>query len=227
MRLLENMQKHDIGKLIFSSTSCVYLESETPVTEEAPKLPHNPYGQSKLMCEWLIQSLQKSWPNFRYTALRYFNVAGAEPDGSNGQIYPQAPHLIKRSSQAALGKIADFKIYGTDYNTADGTCIRDYVHVKDVALAHAASLNYLLQGGPSDTFNCGYKKGFSVREVVEMMQEISPRQFDVRFGPRRPGDPSQLIADNQKIISKLGWIPQYNDLKMICKSALDWEAKIH
>jgi UDP-glucose 4-epimerase len=158
-----------------------------------------------------------------YVVLRYFNVAGADAQGRSGQSTPRATHLIKVACEAALGKRSHLDVFGTDYPTPDGTCIRDYIQISDLARAHSAALAYLAAGGASDTFNCGYGRGFSVLEVVAAVERAAGRAFDVRRGPRRAGDPAQIVAASEKIRSSLGWAPTYADLDVIVRQALAWE----
>ncbi len=161
--------------------------------------------------------------DFRYVALRYFNVAGADPQGRSGQSTPRATHLIKVACETALGQRSHMDVFGTDYPTADGTCIRDYIHVSDLIAAHMAALGYLRQGGASDVFNCGYSLGFSVKQVVAAVKRASGKDFDVRLAPRRAGDPSAIVAKSDKIRTRLGWQPRYDDLDQIVAHALAWE----
>jgi UDP-glucose 4-epimerase len=164
--------------------------------------------------------------NFRYVALRYFNVAGADPKGRSGQSTPNATHLIKVACEAALGKRPYLEVFGTDYETPDGTCTRDYIQVTDLARAHLVALRHLRDGGPSDVFNCGYSKGFSVLEVIEAVKRTSGADFEVRLGPRRPGDPAAIVAASDKIRVRLGWRPSHDNLDMIARQALAWETHL-
>jgi len=226
--------EHNVPQFIFSSSAAVYgMPKITPVNERAATAPINPYGASKLITEWLLRDVAHAsglengdYGRFRYIALRYFNVAGAHPDAVLGQATPDATHLIKVASEAVCGRRDGITIYGTDYDTADGTCIRDYIHIEDLANAHLAALDYLNQGGQSDVFNCGYGHGFSVRQVLEAVQTVSGTKIEINQGERRAGDPPALIADNAKIKATLNWIPKYADLDLICKTAVQWERKL-
>ncbi len=212
-----------VDKLIFSSTAAVYGESQqNPVTEDAPTLPINPYGRSKLMSELIIQDYAKV-STLRYVILRYFNVGGADPLGRIGQNSRRATHLIANACNAALKRQPELNIFGTDFPTVDGTGIRDYIHVEDLATAHIDSLRYLEDGGNSEVFNCGYGEGYSVRQVVERVKAISGVDFPVISGERRAGDPACVTASVQKIKKVLGWQPKYNNLDAIVSSALAWE----
>lgn len=219
--------EYGVGQFIFSSTAAVYGEpAEIPVKETTPTHPINPYGMSKLMSERVIQDTALANPNFCYVILRYFNVAGADIENRIGQSFPNATHLIKVAAQTILGQRQKLAIFGDDYDTPDGTCIRDYIHVDDLASAHLRALEYLSSGHDSDIFNCGYGHGFSVKEVIEAVKSVSKSDFSVEISPRRAGDPALLISDNTKIKSMLNWNPKYDDLETICKSALDWEQKL-
>lgn len=188
--------KNQIPRFIFSSTAAVYGMPSTPaVTEDSPLDPINPYGRSKLMSEWVLQDTAAAHPEFSYIALRYFNVAGADPKGRVGQCTPNATHLFKVASQAALARREALHVFGTDYPTPDGTCIRDYIHVTDLAQAHVLALRHLEQGNPSGVFNCGYGRGYSVREIVAAVQKASGVDFPVIDSPRRAGDPLALMAE--------------------------------
>ncbi len=227
LNLLKQCIKHGVKNLIFSSTAAVYgMGSDgAPCTEEDFLNPINPYGRSKLMTEWMLEDFSKAY-DFNYVALRYFNVAGANVEGKVGQCTPNATHLIKIASECATGKRAKMSLYGTDYSTPDGTCIRDYIHVDDLAQAHLDGLAYLLKGGESQVLNCGYGHGASVREVIAAVKEVSGVDIVVEEVERRLGDAVQLISKADKIRKVLGWKPQYDDLKLIVKTALDWEEKL-
>jgi UDP-glucose 4-epimerase len=215
-----------VDKFIFSSTAAVYgMAKEMPVRETTPLDPMSPYGSSKLMTEIMLRDTAAAH-NFRYVALRYFNVAGADPKGRTGQSTPRATHLIKVASETALGKRASMDVFGTDYPTVDGTCVRDYIHVKDLARAHVAALAHLQSGGQSDIFNCGYGKGFSVLEVIDAVKRVSGVDFAVKMGPQRAGDPAAIVAASDKIRSQLGWKPEYDNLDTIVGHALKWEAHL-
>jgi len=225
--LIQTCIKYGVDKFIFSSTAAVYGEptDNIAISETYPTNPINPYGRSKLMSENVIIDTAIAH-NFRYVILRYFNVAGASVDNKIGQSFPNATHLIKVSAQTALGKRDSINIFGDDYPTKDGSCIRDYIHIEDLASAHIESLNYLINGGNSNIFNCGYGDGYSVKEVLSTMKIVSNIDFKTALVGRRDGDPSMLIANNSKILKTLNWRPKYNDLNFICKTALEWERKI-
>jgi len=215
--------KAQVPHFIFSSTAAVYgAPRANPVTEDATLAPISPYGSSKLMTETMLSDTAKAHP-LRFVALRYFNVAGADPKGRSGQSSPCATHLIKVASEAALGTRAGLDVYGTDYETKDGTCIRDYIHVTDLVRAHLDALNYLRAGGESAVLNCGYGRGYSVLDVVDAVKRASQTDFPVRLTDRRPGDPPELVAGAQRIRSVLGWEPQLDDLDGIVEGALSWE----
>ena len=215
-----------VKHFIFSSTAAVYGNpKENPVSEAALPAPMSPYGSSKLMTEIMLADTARAH-DFRYVALRYFNVAGADPQGRSGQSTPRATHLIKVACETALGKRQSMEVFGTDYPTADGTCIRDYIHVKDLARAHVSALNHLRKGGASDIYNCGYSKGFSVHEVIAAVKKASGVEFDVKLSPRRAGDPAAIVAASAKIRSELGWTPEHDDLVRIVTQALAWEKNL-
>lgn len=223
LRLLKVMEKNCIGNLIYSSTAAVYgIPEDIPVNETAPLNPINPYGTSKVMGEAMMRDLALAG-DFRYVALRYFNVAGADPDGQLGQAYQHPTHLITRGLKSASGEYAKLHIYGTDYDTPDGTCIRDYIHVSDLAQAHVQALNYLEETGSSTTVNCGYGHGFSVREVVAAIKKVTGVDFPVEETERRAGDPPALIADSSRIKDIMAWSPRYDDLDFIVTTAWGWE----
>ncbi len=227
--LIRNCVRYGVGNFIFSSTAAVYGEpspEEIPIDEKAQTAPINPYGTSKLMSEWILRDSAKAYEDFNYVALRYFNVAGASVDGKIGQSTKNATHLIKVAAETALGKREKMFVFGDDYPTPDGTCIRDYIHVEDLASAHLDALSYLQKEKRSDIFNCGYGHGFSVKEVLDTMKAVSGVDFAVEIAPRREGDPAALVSDNTKIREKMGWKPKYDDLSLICKTALEWEKKI-
>ncbi|NPB04760.1 MAG: UDP-glucose 4-epimerase GalE [Aquificae bacterium] len=224
LNLLEVMEESGIKNFIFSSTAAVYgIPEEIPVSEEAPLKPINPYGESKATVERILRDLAVADPEFRFVALRYFNVAGADPAGELGFAYPNPTHLIIRAVKTAKGDFDKLEIFGTDYPTRDGTAVRDYIHVTDLAEAHILALKYLLSGGKSDVFNVGYGRGFTVKEVVDAVKRVTGRNFKVVESPRRPGDPPQLVAKVDKIKRVLGWKPKYDDLDFIIRTAWNWE----
>ncbi|WP_349368859.1 UDP-glucose 4-epimerase GalE [Salinarimonas sp.] len=215
-----------VRRLVFSSTAAVYGEPDASVLgEDTPPAPINPYGRSKLMSEWMIADAARAH-DLRYAVLRYFNVAGADPQGRAGQSTPNATHLIKVACQAAVGTRPKMAIYGEDYATPDGTCVRDYIQVSDLADAHLAALRRLREGGESMTLNCGYGQGASVREVVEAVKRISGVDFPVERAPRRAGDPAALVADATRIRETLAWTPRFADLDAIVAQALAWERRL-
>lgn len=221
--LLETAFRAGVERFIFSSTAAVYGEpSFSPVAEEAPLAPINPYGRSKLMSEWMLADLAAASP-LRYVALRYFNVAGADPHGRSGQSTPNATHLIKVACQTALGKRDRVQVFGTDYPTPDGSCLRDYIQVGDLAHAHLLALRYLRRGGESRVLNCGYGRGYSVLEVIDMVKRVSGVDFPVEMTGRRAGDPAALVAQADRIHTCLGWQPENDDLETIVRQALEWE----
>ncbi|MGU3494545.1 UDP-glucose 4-epimerase GalE [Xanthobacteraceae bacterium A53D] len=221
--LLEAVVKAGVPHMIFSSTAAVYgMVGNDPVAEDALLSPISPYGRSKLMSEWMLEDTSVAFP-LRHVALRYFNVAGADPKGRTGQSTAGATHLIKVACETALGKRPGMQVYGTDYPTPDGTCLRDYIHVSDLTAAHLDALTYLRDGGESAVFNCGYGKGYSVLEVIETVKQVSEVDFNVTYSPRRPGDPAAIVAKADKIRATVGWQPKLNDLSTIVRTALDWE----
>lgn len=226
MNLIALANKYGVKDFIFSSTAATYGEPGVPqVSEETPQNPINPYGRSKLMVEWVLKDTAAANPNFKYGILRYFNVAGAASDGTIGQNYPNATHLIKVATQTIVGKRDKMSIFGDDYDTKDGTCIRDYIHVEDLASAHLAVLDYL-QSNDSAVFNVGYGTGFSVKEVVNEAKKVSGVDFKVQIAPRRAGDPACLISNADKIRTKTSWHPEHESLDEIILSALNWEKKL-
>lgn len=221
--LIEAAVRGGVRHIVFSSTAAVYgMTGLAPVVEETPLQPLSPYGRSKLMTEMMLADAALAHP-LTYGALRYFNVAGADPRKRSGQSSPNATHLIKVASQAALGQRPFVEIYGTDYPTPDGTGVRDYIHVSDLVGAHALLLDHLRAGGASTTLNCGYGVGYSVRQVIETVREVSGVDFTVREAPRRAGDPASVVAAAQKVRDLLGWMPDHNDLTEIVRSAYAWE----
>lgn len=221
--LLEACVAAGVKSFIFSSTAAVYgMPRTNPVREDAELRPMSPYGASKLMTELMLADVARAH-DFRYVALRYFNVAGADPAGRSGQSTPRTTHLIKVACQAALGLRERIDVFGTDYPTPDGTCVRDYIQVTDLVRAHSAALNHLRAGGASNVFNCGYTKGYSVLEVIDAVKRASGRDFPVRCAARRAGDPAAIIAASDKIRGALQWQPRYEDLDVIVTQALRWE----
>jgi UDP-glucose 4-epimerase len=215
-----------VRQVIFSSTAAVYGNAETtPVPENAATAPISPYGTSKLMSEIMLHDAGKAH-GLRFVILRYFNVAGADPKLRTGQSTAGATHLIKVACEAALGKRPKMDVYGTDFPTPDGTGIRDYIHVSDLARAHSAALAHLRRGGESKTFNCGYGKGASVLEVIDAVRRISGRDFPVEVCGRRPGDPAELVANVDRIRGTLDWRPQFQDLDTIVAHAFAWERRL-
>ena len=224
--LMEVAVEMGIENFIFSSTAAVYgMPKEIPVREDAALAPMSPYGSSKLMTEIMLADTARAH-NFRYVALRYFNVAGADPKGRSGQSTPHATHLIKVACETALGKRPYMEVFGTDYETPDGTCIRDYIHVTDLVRAHMAALRHLRDGGNSEIFNCGYSRGFSVLQVIDAVKRTSGADFEVRMSPRRAGDPAAIVAASDKIRVRLGWRPEFDNLETITVQALAWEAHL-
>ena len=225
--LIETAVNGGVKTFIFSSTAAVYGEtSSEPVSEETPLAPVSPYGRSKLMVEWMLEDAARAY-DFRYVALRYFNVAGADPQGRLGQSTPNATHLIKRGVQTALGLYPQMEIFGQDYPTRDGTCVRDYIQVTDLIDAHQAALAYLRQGGESLVCNCGYGHGQTVKEVIDVVKRVSGVDFKVVISPRRPGDPAATVARADRAKSALGWVPRRDNLDDIVRQALDWERRLH
>ncbi len=224
--LLTLVDRFEVPYFVFSSTAAVYgMPQVERVTEDAPLAPINPYGASKMMSERILADLAAA-SALRFVSLRYFNVAGADPEGRIGQATPNATHLIKVSCQAALGQRDRLAMFGTDYDTPDGTCVRDYIHVEDLAKAHVMALDYLGRGGESRIMNCGYGHGYSVREVVRMVKQVSGVDFTVEEQARRAGDPAALVADNSRIREVLGWTPDYDDLAAIVRHAYAWEQRM-
>jgi len=218
--------KGKVRHFIFSSTAAVYgTPSVTPVGEGAPLIPESPYGRSKMMVEMILADTAAAH-DFRYVALRYFNVAGADPAGRTGQSTKGATHLIKVASETALGKRAEITVYGTDYPTPDGTCVRDYIHVTDLVAAHADALKHLRSGGGSLVANCGYGRGFSVLEVLDTVKQVSGKAFKVVYGERRPGDAVAVVASPALIKERFGWKPKHDDLGGIVRDALAWEVSL-
>ncbi|MDD2886284.1 MAG: UDP-glucose 4-epimerase GalE [Aliarcobacter sp.] len=233
--LIKCAVENNISKFIFSSTAATYGEPtnlpKSGIDETYPTNPINPYGMSKLMSERVIQDTALANPNFKYVIFRYFNVAGADINFNDkiltpriGQSFPNATHLIKIASECATKKREKMAIFGEDFPTIDGTGVRDYIHVDDLADAHVKAIDYL-ESNSSDIFNAGYGKGYSVKEVIETMKKVTNTNFQVDIAPRRAGDPAALISDNKKIKEKMNWTPKYDDLALICQSAFEWENK--
>ena len=224
--LLNAAVKSGVGRFIFSSTAAVYGNpDQVPVPETAPTRPLSPYGSSKLMTEVMLHDVAVAH-DMRYAVLRYFNVAGADPLARIGLATIGATHLLKIAVEAATGQRAKIDVYGTDYPTPDGSCIRDFIHVSDLAQAHGAALSYLRDGGRSVTLNCGYGRGYSVLETIEAVRRVSGRNFAVQYAPRRPGDIMTMVADTARMRATLSWAPQYDDLGIIAAHALAWEDKL-
>ena len=225
LNLLEAMRETGTARFLYSSTAAVYGIPETiPVDERAPLRPINPYGASKVMVEQILADLAAAG-DFRYCALRYFNVAGADPEGRIGQAYRDPTHLITRALKAAKGKSPKLSIYGTDYPTPDGTCVRDYIHVDDLASAHLSALDRLMRTGETEIMNCGYGHGYSVREVVDVARKVTGIAFAVEETGRRAGDAPALVADSRRIRELTGWKPLHDDLEFIIRTAWEWEKK--
>ena len=226
LNLLEVLRANGVGNFVYSSTAAVYgIPEKIPVSEDAPMSPINPYGMTKDMVEKVLTDLAAA-ADFRYVALRYFNVAGADSGGQLGQAYKEATHLITRALKTALGEFPKLYVYGTDYPTQDGTCIRDYIHVDDLAEAHVRALDHLLNTRQSEVMNCGYGSGYSVKEVVDTAKRVTGIDFPVVETGRRAGDPPALIADSAKLKRETGWSPKYNDLEYIVRTAWEWEKKL-
>jgi len=222
LNLLDAMLAHDVKKFIFSSTCATYGEpEEIPITETHPQRPINPYGQTKLMVEKILDDYDHAY-NLRSVRLRYFNAAGADPEGGIGEDHNPETHLIPLVLDAAMGRRSHISIFGTDYDTPDGTCVRDYIHVTDLADAHVLGLKYLENGGKTDFFNLGNGNGFSVKEVIDTARKVTGREISAQTAPRRPGDPASLIGSSEKIKAALGWQPQFPDLQAIIETAWQW-----
>lgn len=227
LNLLEVMQEKNINRLIFSSTAAVYGMPDADFVDEETQLnPINPYGTSKMMTELVLRDLSFAKVDFNYIALRYFNAAGSDPQCRIGQAYKESTHLITRALKTAKGEFERLEIFGTDYNTPDGTCIRDYIHVDDLARAHMLALDYLEDCRKSEVFNCGYGHGYSVNEVVSVVRKVTGSDFLTLNVPRRAGDAPVLIADSSSIKQKLGWQPEHDDLEYIIRTAWEWEKKV-
>jgi len=224
--LLEVCAQRQIRHFVFSSTAAVYgIPAGGIASEESTTAPINPYGTSKLMSEWMLRDLAHA-SDLRYVALRYFNVAGSDPDARIGQATKGATLLTKVAAEHVVGKRPHVSVFGSDYATPDGTGVRDYIHVEDLASAHLKALDYLRDAGKSVTLNCGYGHGYSVREVLRMVEKVAARPLVIREEPRRAGDPPSLVAKADRVRHELGWKPRYDDLEVIVKSALNWERKL-
>jgi UDP-glucose 4-epimerase len=224
--LIEACVGANVSEFVFSSTAAVYGSPEqVPVAEDATLNPMSPYGRSKLMTEWMLQDVAKAH-GMKYAILRYFNVAGADPQGRSGQSTRDATHLIKVAVQTALGLRDHMSIFGEDYPTADGTCIRDYIHVSDLIAAHEAALNYLRKDGDNIVANCGYGHGASVKQVIDAIERVTNKKIDARMGERRAGDPAEIVADATKAREILGWEPTHDDLLEIVRHAYEWESRL-
>ncbi|AFZ52961.1 UDP-glucose 4-epimerase GalE [Cyanobacterium aponinum] len=227
LNLLEAMEKAGIRKIVFSSTCATYgIPEEVPIKETHPQNPINPYGYTKLVVEKMLSDFQRAY-NWEYVAFRYFNAAGASSDGLIGEDHNPEPHLIPLILYAALGKRDSISILGDDYPTPDGTCIRDYIHVEDLAQAHLLGLEYLLDGGKSEVFNLGNGNGFSVKEVIKAAKKVTGKDFTVKNAPRRPGDPPILVGSSEKAKKILNWQPQYPDIETIISHAWQWHQSRH
>ena len=224
--LLNTAVKCGVNRFIFSSTAAVYGNPEQmPVPEEAPTRPLSPYGSSKLMTEIMLHDVASAH-GMKYVVLRYFNVAGADPQARIGLATVGATHLLKIAVEAATGQRAKVDVFGTDYPTPDGSCIRDFIHVSDLAQAHRAALSYLRNGGDSTTLNCGYGRGYSVLDTIAAVRRVSGRNFAVQYADRRPGDIMTMIADTKRIRTTLDWSPRYDNIETIASHALAWEEKL-
>ena len=223
LTLLDAMVRHGVGHFVFSSTAAIFGNPEySPIDEDHPKAPINPYGRSKWLVEQLLQDYASAY-GLQSVCLRYFNAAGADPEGELGERHDPETHLIPLVLQAASGRRDSITVFGNDYDTEDGTCVRDYIHVEDLAQAHWLALEYLERENRSAAFNLGNGNGYSIREVIETVREVTGREFAVEDGPRRPGDPPVLVADSRRALSELGWRPQYSDLADIVRHAWNWE----
>lgn len=225
--LLEAMREAGVNRFVFSSTCATYgVPESVPIVEDQPQHPINPYGATKLMVERILQDFDRAY-NFRSVCLRYFNAAGADPEARLGEDHNPETHLIPLVLQTALGQRESISIYGADYDTPDGSCVRDYIHVMDIAQAHILALEYLLQDGKTDFFNLGNASGFSVKEVIETARKITGKEIKAEISDRRPGDPPALVGSGAKAQQILGWKPQYSDLEDIISHAWRWHQKRH
>lgn len=225
MTLFRVMLAHGVKRFVLSSTCATYGNPvRVPMDEGHPQDPVNPYGETKLMIEQILKQYDRAY-GLRFVSLRYFNAAGASLDGLIGESHEPEPHLIPRILMVANGKLDKLQVFGDDYPTADGTCIRDYIHILDLAAAHLAAMEWLGEGKPSDFFNLGTGTGFSVKEMIQMAEEVTGRKIPVEIGPRREGDPPALVAQAAKARNGLGWVPRYSDLRSIFQTAWQWEQK--
>ncbi|HVL38433.1 MAG TPA: UDP-glucose 4-epimerase GalE [Fimbriimonadaceae bacterium] len=225
LNLLEAMREANVGKFVFSSTAAIFGEPQyVPIDEEHPKNPTSPYGDSKLAVERMLPAYDRAH-QIKSVSLRYFNAAGADPDGLLGEDHDPEEHLIPVAILAALGKRPGMKIFGTDYDTPDGTCVRDYIHILDLAQAHLLAVRHLRNGGESLQYNLGNGQGFSVREVLDMVERVIGREVPKEEGPRRPGDPAKLVASSEKIRRELGWQPRHPSLEEMVRHAWNWRLK--
>jgi len=228
LRLLRTCMDNGVRTVVFSSTAAVYGEpAELPVSETTVLNPINPYGRTKMMVEMMLSDLARAQPEFHYAVLRYFNVAGADRGGRIGQCYPRATHLITLALRTALGLRPELAVFGTDYPTPDGTAVRDYIDIEDIADLHVRALDALLAQPRNLVMNCGYGHGFSVKDVVRTVQRITGSEFPVRLAGRRAGDPPRLVADSRKVREELDWRPAHDDLEDIIRAAWAWERKLH
>jgi UDP-glucose 4-epimerase len=227
LRLLKCCLENGVENFVFSSTAAVYgMPGQGPVDEKAPLLPINPYGSSKLVSEMMLRDTAAANPGFRFTALRYFNAVGADRQGRLGQNYHRPTHLLTLALKTALGQFPSLQVFGTDYSTADGTAIRDYIHVDDLASAHMLALRFLKTAQKSRVYNCGYGRGYSVLDIIGAVKRVTGIDFEVQLTGRRPGDPEKLVADSSLIRNELGWAPQYLDINEIIRTAWNWEKKL-
>lgn len=227
INFIKDCIKNGIENFVFSSTAAVYgIPEKIPIKEDANLKPINPYGKSKLISEMFLKDISESSKNFRYVALRYFNVAGADREGELGQIYKKPSHLITLALKTALGQYPELKIFGTDYETRDGTAIRDYIFIEDLADAHQRALEFLKNDRQNRIFNCGYGKGYSVKEIVETVKKVTKTDFKTINADRRDGDPPSLIADTNKIRKELKWKPKYDNIELIIETAYKWEKRL-
>lgn len=225
LKLLQCMKKHGCEKIIFSSTCATYGKPERmPITEDMPQNPINPYGATKLMVERIFKDYEKAY-GLQFVVLRYFNAAGADPDGEIGESHSPETHLIPLVLDVAGGQWPYIKVFGTDYDTPDGSCVRDYIHVADLAAAHLQALRHLEKGGKSDFFNLGNERGTSVLEVIEVAKKVTGKEIQVMLADRRPGDPAKLVGSSQKAKTILGWEPVYGDIERIVEHAWKWHEK--